>query len=132
MHYNGRSSYLFLNGIEIYKFKAKDSETFLGPICLGNISKDWLVDNVKKTGFNVMILVLIMILSQLLILKIFISIWWRKIIFYSMYKMFRFILKVFYIGSLFLSSLASTTPLSCISMNNQACKIRPEIINVNY
>ena len=45
--------------------------------------------------------------------------------------MFRFILKVFYIGSLFLSSLASTAPLSCISMNNQACKIRPEIINVN-
>ena len=34
-------------------------------------------------------------------------------------------------GSSFLSSLLSTTPLSCISMNNQACKVRPEIINVN-
>ena len=45
--------------------------------------------------------------------------------------MFVFIKKVFNIGSLFLSSLASTTPLSCISMNNQACKVRPEIINVN-
>ena len=45
--------------------------------------------------------------------------------------MFVFIKKVFHIGSLFLSSLASTTPLSCISMNNQACKVRPEIINVN-
>ena len=45
--------------------------------------------------------------------------------------MFRFIKKVFYIGSLFLSSLVSTTPLSCISMNNQACKVRPEIVNVN-
>ena len=31
----------------------------------------------------------------------------------------------------FLSSLVSTTPLSCISMNNQARKVRPEIINVN-
>ena len=30
-----------------------------------------------------------------------------------------------------ISSLVSTTPLSCISMNNQACKVRPEIINVN-
>ena len=39
-----------------------------------------------------------------------------------MYKMFVFIKKVFHIGSLFLSSLVSTTPLSCISMNNQACK----------
>ena len=45
--------------------------------------------------------------------------------------MFRFIKKVFYIGSLFLSSLVSTTLLSCISMNNQACKVRPEIVNVN-
>ena len=27
--------------------------------------------------------------------------------------------------------LVSTTPLSCISMNNQACKVRPEIVNVN-
>ena len=45
--------------------------------------------------------------------------------------MFVFIKKVFHIGSLFLSSLVSTTPLSCISMNNQACKVRPEIVNVN-
>ena len=46
-------------------------------------------------------------------------------------KMFGFIKKVFYVGSLFLSSIVSTTPLSCILMNNQACKVRPEIINVN-
>ena len=45
--------------------------------------------------------------------------------------MFVFIKKIFYIGSLFLSSLVSTTSLNCISMNNQVCKVRPEIINVN-
>ena len=45
--------------------------------------------------------------------------------------MFVFVKKVFYIGSLFLSSLVSATSLSCISMNNQACKVRPEIVNVN-
>ena len=39
LHQNGANSYLFANGIEIYKFKAKDSEIFVGPICLGNISK---------------------------------------------------------------------------------------------
>ena len=39
--------------------------------------------------------------------------------------------KLFFIGSLFVSSLVSTTPLSCISMNNEARKVRPEIINVN-
>ena len=37
----------------------------------------------------------------------------------------------FFIISLFLSNLVSTTSLSCISMNNQACKARPEIINVD-
>ena len=44
--------------------------------------------------------------------------------------MFVFLKKVFHIGSLFFSNLASKTPLSCISMN-QVCKVRPEIINVN-
>ena len=46
-------------------------------------------------------------------------------------KIFRFAKKCFFIGSLFLSNLVSTTSLSCISMNNQACKARPEIVNVN-
>ena len=52
LHYNGANSYLFVNGTEIYKFKAKDSEIVIGPICLGNISKDWSVDNMKKTGLT--------------------------------------------------------------------------------
>ena len=50
-HYNGANSYLFVNGTEIIKFKAKDSEIVSSPLCLGNISKDWSVDNMKKTGF---------------------------------------------------------------------------------
>ena len=45
--------------------------------------------------------------------------------------MFVFIKKILCIGSLFLSSLVSTTPLSYISIKNQECKVRPEIINVN-
>ena len=52
MHYNGANSYFFIYGIESYKFKAKDSEIFVSPICLGNISKDWSVDNMIKTGFT--------------------------------------------------------------------------------
>ena len=52
MHYNEASSYLFVNGTEIIKFKAKDSEILAYSLCLGNISKDWLQDNMKKTGFN--------------------------------------------------------------------------------
>ena len=52
LHYNGANSYLFVNGTEIIKFKAKDPEIVATPLCLGNISKDWSVDNMKKTGFN--------------------------------------------------------------------------------
>ena len=52
MHYNRANSYLFVNGPEIYKFKAKDSEIAASSLCLGNISKDWLVDNMKRTGLN--------------------------------------------------------------------------------
>ena len=52
MHYSGANSYLFVNGTEIYKFKAKDSKIVATPLCLGNISKDWSVNNMKKTGFN--------------------------------------------------------------------------------
>ena len=40
--------YLFINGTEIIKFKAKDSKIIGNPLCLGNISKDFSVDNMKK------------------------------------------------------------------------------------
>ena len=52
LHFNGANSYLFANGTEIHKFKAKDSEIVATPLCLGNISKDFFVDNMKKTGLN--------------------------------------------------------------------------------
>ena len=37
---------------QIIKFKAKDSKIVATPICLGNISKDWSVDNMKNTVLN--------------------------------------------------------------------------------
>ena len=50
--------------------------------------------------------------------------------------MFMFIKKIFYIRSLCLSSLVSATPLnaiplSCISLKNQECKVRPKIADIN-
>ena len=70
LHYSGANSYLFVNGTEIYKFKAKDSEIVASPLCLGNISKDWSVDNMKKKKQGLMdmsmILVLIMMLLMLM------------------------------------------------------------------
>ena len=52
LDYNGANSYLFVNGKKNHKFKAKDSEIAATPLCLGNFSKDWSIDNMKKTGLN--------------------------------------------------------------------------------
>ena len=52
LHYTGGNSYFFVNGTEIIKFKAKDSEIVVYPLCLGNVSNDWSVDNMKKTGLK--------------------------------------------------------------------------------
>ena len=43
---------MFINGTEICKFKAKDFKIVASPLCLGNISKYWSVDNMKRTGFT--------------------------------------------------------------------------------
>ena len=45
--------------------------------------------------------------------------------------MFVLIKKIFCIGSLFLSSLVSAIPLSCISLKNRECKVRPKIADTN-
>ena len=52
LHYNGANSYLFVKGTEIHKFKAKDPKIVATPLCLGNISNDWSVDDMKKAGLN--------------------------------------------------------------------------------
>ena len=52
LNYNGANSYLFVKGTEIHKFKAKDSKIVATPLCLGNISNDWSVDDMKKAGLN--------------------------------------------------------------------------------
>ena len=45
--------------------------------------------------------------------------------------MLGFIKKCFFTGLIFFVTLKSVNSLSCISMNNQECKVRPKIVNVN-
>ena len=76
LHYNGANSYLFVNGTEIIKFKAKDSEITTYELYLGNISKNWSLDNIKKLVYRVvfMILALIIMLLKFLIYYAFTNI----------------------------------------------------------
>ena len=48
LHYNGANSYLFFNGKGTHKFKAKHFEIVATLLCLGNIPKEWSLDDMKK------------------------------------------------------------------------------------
>ena len=52
LYYNKENSYLFVNSTQTVKFKLKDPEIIPHPLSLGNILKDWSVDNMKKRGLN--------------------------------------------------------------------------------
>ena len=46
--------------------------------------------------------------------------------------MFRFVKQIFVSAIIFFGcSLSGVNPLECVSINNQECKVRPEIVNVN-
>ena len=45
---NGSNSFLFVNATKIYQFKAKNSKIKDYALCLGNISKDFTINNMKK------------------------------------------------------------------------------------
>ena len=118
--------------INFCKFKAKDSEIAVTPLCLGNISNDWSVDNMKKTRFDGYVYDFsadygatdvddIKDIHKYLMKK-------NNIV---KMKIFGLLKKVFFIGLTILSSFTGINSLSCISMSNQECKERPEIVNVN-
>ena len=46
-------------------------------------------------------------------------------------KIFLLVKTVFFIGLTILTGLASVNPFSCLSMNNQECKTRTQVVNVN-
>ena len=131
LHYSGANSYLFVNGTEIIKFKAKDSEIAAMPLCLRNISKDWSADNMKKTGFNGYLYDF--------------SVDYDATDVDDIVDIHEYLMKkndtVFFTGLTILSSFTNTIPLSTaplnanklsgISVNNQPCKARPEIVDVN-
>ena len=58
-----------VNDTEIIKFKAKDLEIIPYSLCLGNISKDWTNDNMKKKWLHdlmVTFMILVLIIMSLI------------------------------------------------------------------
>ena len=46
-------------------------------------------------------------------------------------KIFGFAKKVFFIGLTILSDFTNASSLNAISLNNQECETRPQVVNVN-
>ena len=46
-------------------------------------------------------------------------------------KIFEYVKKVFFIGLKILLDFTNANSLSCISINNQECKTRPQVVNIN-
>ena len=52
LHYNGDNSYLFVNGRQELKFKAKADQLVKGKLCMGNLSDQWTASESEKTGLH--------------------------------------------------------------------------------
>ena len=50
LHYNGDNSYLFVNGRQELKFKAKTDHLVKEKLCIGNLSDQWTTSESEKTG----------------------------------------------------------------------------------
>ena len=101
----------------------KDSKIVASTLRLGNISKDWSTDNMKKTGLTGYIYDFSADYNAVTADDI------KDVHMYLM-KMFSFIKKVFALGLTVLSSSITGT-LNCVSMNNQAREVRPKITDIN-
>ena len=92
--------------LTLQKFKAKDSEILVGLICFKNISKDWSVDNMKKTGFTGYVYDF--------------SVDYDPIAVDDIKYIDKYLTKKN--NNSMIGKYVRTIPLSCISMNNQGCK----------
>ena len=50
LHYNNNDSYLFVNGKQELKCKAKAGQLLMKKLCIGNLSDDWTTSESEKTG----------------------------------------------------------------------------------
>ena len=125
LYYNRDSSYLFVNGKQIVKFKAKDSEIAPYPLCLGNISKSFSIANVAGLqGYAYDFSVDYKAIENDKLHDIHSNLMKKTIL----YKMFRVIRKILAITFL----VSNVNSLKCVLMKSQECKVREAIINNEY
>ena len=135
LHYNGANCHLFINGTKIIKFKANNTEINAIPLCLGSISKYFLVDTMKQTGFyghvyDFSVDYDAIVNDDLLDIPKYLM---EKIIYMQSYSINNVCVYLKKITAMTFFSCCALNPISlkCVPMYNQGCKIRPEILNNN-
>ena len=71
LHYNGDNSYLFVNGRQELKFKAKTDQLVKEKLCIGNLSDQWATSESEKTGVYGKIYDFVVDYEQIWVLKLF-------------------------------------------------------------
>ena len=119
---NGSNNFLFVNATKVYQFKAKNSEIKDYSLCLGDVSKDLTISNMKKTGLTGVVNFNPFDNNILDIHKYLMKRTWSKI-------MFGLIKRIF-IG-LLSSRVNASNHTKCVSLSNQKCEIQTTVINLH-
>ena len=136
LHYSESNSFLFANATKIFQFKAKNSEIKPYPLCLGNISKDFTPNNMKKAGLNRHVYDFsidhnIFDTSNAIIVHKYLM---KKhdITFGFIKRLLIRLLSVCTIWN-FCESLYCNCkgPTKCVSLNNHPCQARTTLVNIN-
>ena len=127
---NGDNSYLFVNGRQELKFKAKTDHLVKEKLCIGNLSDQWTTSETEKTGVYGKIYDFVMDYKQISGVKAFYDMHRYLITKHNInpqrtYKMWLINLTI----SLF--SILKVRALECVSVVNQKCMPRPKILDVN-
>ena len=128
LHYNGRNSFLFVNATKICQFKAKYSEIKGYIPCLGNILKNFTINNMKKSGLKGSVKIFSADFNPIDtndILDIH-----RYLMKGNEYKlMFGIMNKLFIV--LLSNIVDESNHTKCVSLINQKCMIQPTLIKLH-
>ena len=131
LDYNGHNSYVFVNGKEIINSTSKDSQIVAYPLCIGGLSEDFSPANTHKTGLSGYIYdfsVDYWAIANDKILEIHKYLMKRN----NIMEIFGFVKKVGFTAMMFFNfNPSNVNSLECVSLNNQECKTRTKIININ-
>ena len=124
LHYNGDNSYLFANGTQEFKFKAKNYKILKNEkLCLRNLSNQWRITEYKKTGLYGNIYDFVVDYEAINGVK-------------QIYDMYRYLMKKMILYKMFLINLfinvfnvLKVKTLEYVSVINEKCMSRPKIIN---